>query len=59
MTAWLRSLAIRGAAVFLGDPGRSYFDRAGLERVAAYDVPVNPSLEDAEMKSAGVWRVVP
>ena len=56
VTAWLAALAARGARVLVGDPGRSYFDAARFERLAAYDVPVMRSLEDADVKPSGVWR---
>ena len=57
VTPWLRSLARRGARVIVGDPGRSYFDPTAFEPLAAYDVPVMRSLEDADVKRGGVWRV--
>ena len=56
VTAWLAGLADRGARVLVGDPGRSYFDAARFESLAAYDVPVMRSLEDADVKRSGVWR---
>jgi len=56
VTTWLAGLAARGARVLVGDPGRSYFDAARFERLAAYDVPVMRSLEDADVKPSGVWR---
>ena len=57
VTAWLRGLARRGARVLVGDPGRSYFDATAFEPLASYDVPVMRSLEDADVKRSGVWRV--
>ena len=54
--AWLERLHVRGAAVLIGDPGRSYLPRERLEAVATYHVPVTRSLEDAEIKTAHVWR---
>jgi predicted nicotinamide N-methyase len=54
---WLEMLARRGAAVLVGDPGRSYFPKAGLTRLATYEVPVTRALEDAEIKKTSVWRV--
>jgi predicted nicotinamide N-methyase len=54
---WLAELARRGAAVIVGDPGRSYFPKTGLTRLAAYEVPVMRALEDAEIKKTSVWRV--
>lgn len=54
-TAWLAGLHARGALTLIGDPGRSYLARAALTELAAYDVPVNRSLEDADVKRTGVW----
>lgn len=55
-TDWLEGLARRGAAVLIGDPGRSYLARDRLEIVATYQVPVLRSLEDADSKTTSVWR---
>jgi predicted nicotinamide N-methyase len=57
--AWLEALARRGAAVWIGDPGRSYLPRQRLEQVADYGVPVSRELEDAEIKRTAVWRPLP
>jgi predicted nicotinamide N-methyase len=57
--AWLDALARRGAAVWIGDPGRSYLPRERLEKVADYGVPVSRELEDAEIKCTAVWRPLP
>jgi predicted nicotinamide N-methyase len=54
---WLEMLARRGAVVLVGDPGRSYFPKTGLTRLAAYEVPVTRALEDAEIKRTSVWFV--
>ena len=54
---WLRGLATRGCAVLVGDPGRAYLPRQGLERLAIYEVPVTRVLEDVEVKKTTVWRV--
>ena len=56
VTQWLHALAMRGAVVRLGDPGRSYLARSELESVADYQVPVTRALEDAEIKRSQVWR---
>ena len=56
MTAWLASLAVRGATVLIGDPGRTYLARERLESIAEYRVPVVNSLEDTEIKRTSVWR---
>lgn len=57
VTSWLAGLAGRGARVLVGDPGRSYFDAARFAPLATYDVPVMRSLEDADVKRSGVWRL--
>jgi predicted nicotinamide N-methyase len=54
---WLEMLARRGAAVLIGDPGRTYMPKSGLSRLATYEVPVTRALEDAEIKKTSVWRL--
>jgi predicted nicotinamide N-methyase len=54
--AFLRRAAAAGAVVLLGDPGRAYLP-AGLEPVAAYDVPVSAALESTTVRRTTVWRV--
>ena len=54
---WLSGLVARGAEVLIGDPGRSYLPRQRLQELAAYEVPVTRSLEDAEIKKSTVWRL--
>ncbi|WP_375459957.1 methyltransferase [uncultured Enterovirga sp.] len=56
MAEWLHALALRGATVLIGDPGRSYLPAADLEELAAYQVPVTRSLEDVDVKLTKVWR---
>src|SRR3546814_9787862 len=50
ITAWLRRLAGPGASggclVLLGDPGRTYLPRQGLERLIAYGVKTSRELEE-------------
>jgi predicted nicotinamide N-methyase len=53
--AWLKQAQAQGAAVLIGDPGRSYLPRAELVSVATYAVPVTRDLEDAEIKRSQVW----
>lgn len=53
---WLAGLARRGAAVLIGDPGRTYLPRQSLVEVADYKVPVTRELEDMEIKHTRVWR---
>ena len=54
---WLRAAQAQGAAVLIGDPGRSYLPKDQLERIAEYSVPVSRDLEDAEIKRSCVWRL--
>ncbi|MEM7172145.1 MAG: 50S ribosomal protein L11 methyltransferase [Pseudomonadota bacterium] len=56
---WLRDLAADGKEVLLGDPGRTYLPRQGLERVIAYGVKTSRELEDTDLRNAVVWRVMP
>ena len=53
--AWLQVAHDRGTRVLIGDPGRSYFPRQGLERLADYQVATTRELEDQEVKRTGVW----
>jgi predicted nicotinamide N-methyase len=55
---WFTALRARGATVLVGDPGRAYLPKTGLEKRAVYEVPVTRALEDAEVKRTTVWRVV-
>ncbi|MBK9078418.1 MAG: methyltransferase [Hyphomicrobium sp.] len=45
-----------GAAVYIGDPQRSYFPRDRFTLLASYQVPVTRELEDSEIKKTAVWR---
>lgn len=56
---WLRTLAARGATVLIGDPGRTYLPKLGLERLIAYSVKTSRELEDSDVRNAVVWRVLP
>ncbi|MEI9430032.1 class I SAM-dependent methyltransferase [Mesorhizobium sp. Cs1299R1N3] len=55
---WFSALKRRGAEVLVGDPGRSYLPRSGLEPLGVYQVPVTRALEDAEVKRTTVWRLL-
>lgn len=58
MTAWLRALAARGVTVLLGDPGRAYLPKDGLQELARYTVPTTLELEDRTSREAIVWQLV-
>ena len=53
---WFATLKARGAEIFVGDPGRSYMPKAGLEPLAVYEVAVTRALEDSLVKRTTVWR---
>jgi predicted nicotinamide N-methyase len=55
--AWLALARSGGATVLIGDPGRSYFPREGLTRLAEYQVPTTRELEDMEVKKTAVWAM--
>jgi predicted nicotinamide N-methyase len=55
--AWLREAHAKGARVLIGDPGRTYFPKTGLVRLAEYQVQTTRELEDLEVKRTGVWTV--
>lgn len=59
LVPWFRSLAARGAAVLVGDPGRSYCPKERMEPLATYEVAVTRALEDSEVKRTTVWRFLP
>jgi len=56
---WLRALAGAGVAVLMGDPGRAYLPAQGLVEVARYDVPTSKELEDRELRTTRVLRLMP
>jgi predicted nicotinamide N-methyase len=55
--AYLAAQALRGVAVLIGDPGRSYLPKDKLRKLAEYQVPVTRDLEDAEIKNTAVWTL--
>jgi predicted nicotinamide N-methyase len=57
--AWLRKCAQSGVEVLLGDPGRNYFPKSGVERLATYNVKTTRELEDRELRETGVYRLLP
>ncbi len=55
--AWLAAARRAGAEVLIGDPGRSYFPRSGLQKLAEYQVPTTRELEDMAVKKTAVWTM--
>jgi predicted nicotinamide N-methyase len=57
LTAWLKERARAGAIVLIGDPGRTYFPKSGVEKLATYNVPTSRELEDRDMRETSVFRL--
>ena len=55
--AWLAAARAAGATVLIGDPGRSYFPRSGLTKLAEYQVATSRELEDMAVKRTCVWAM--
>ncbi len=55
--AWLAQGRAAGASVLIGDPGRTYFPKDGLEKLAEYQVPTTRELEDLAIKRTSVWTL--
>jgi predicted nicotinamide N-methyase len=58
LLAWLAGRAASGAMVLLGDPGRSYFPKHGVEELATYRVQTTRDLEDREIRETSVYRLL-
>ena len=56
LLTWLGDCARGGAIVLLGDPGRSYFPKSGVERLDTYYVQTTRDLEDREIRETSVYR---
>jgi predicted nicotinamide N-methyase len=56
---WMKACTGTGAEVLLGDPGRSYFPKDGVERLATYHVQTTRELEDREIRETSVYRLLP
>lgn len=54
LMGWLKQSQ---ADVLIGDPGRNYFPKDGLTKLAHYSVPTSRDLEDREIRETGVWRL--
>jgi predicted nicotinamide N-methyase len=55
LLAWLKPLAM---PALLGDPGRTYFPKTGVEKLAHYQVQTTRDLEDREIRETGVYRLI-
>lgn len=55
--AWLSDRARHGARVLLGDPGRSYFPKDGVQKLETYRVQTMRDLEDREIRETSVYEL--
>lgn len=55
--AWLARGRAAGATVLIGDPGRTYFPKDGLVKLAEYQVQTTRELEDFAVKRTCVWTL--
>jgi predicted nicotinamide N-methyase len=55
--AMLERAHVRGASVFAGDPGRTYFPRDAFRQVAEYAVETTTEIENHPVKTARVWTL--
>jgi predicted nicotinamide N-methyase len=55
LLAWLKLL---GTTALLGDPGRTYFPKTGVEKLASYPVQTTRDLEDREIRETSVYSLV-
>jgi predicted nicotinamide N-methyase len=56
--AWLRRLVSEGVEVLIGDPGRTYLPKSGLEKLVSYAVKTTRELEDSDVRNTSVWRLL-
>lgn len=54
---WLGRARANGTRVLIGDPGRTYFPKTGLDFLAEYRVQTTRELEDQEVKRSSVWAM--
>lgn len=55
---WLKARMAAGITVLIGDPGRNYFPKSGVERLETYRVETTRELEDREIRETGVYRLL-
>jgi predicted nicotinamide N-methyase len=58
LLTWLTTRKQSGARVLLGDPGRSYFPKSGIEKLATFHVQTTRELEDREIRETSVYALI-
>ena len=54
---WLRRGRAQGSTVLIGDPGRTYFRKDDMVKLAEYQVETTRELEDMAIKRTSVWTL--
>ncbi|HEY1637124.1 MAG TPA: methyltransferase [Rhizomicrobium sp.] len=57
LLAWLTEHARAATRVLLGDPGRAYFPKSGVHKLATYRVQTTRELEDRELRETSVYSL--
>jgi predicted nicotinamide N-methyase len=57
LLAYLAKASEQGALVLLGDPGRNYFPKSGVNKLADYQVATSRDLEDRDVRATAVYRL--
>jgi predicted nicotinamide N-methyase len=57
LLAYLAKASEQGALVLLGDPGRNYFPKSGVDKLADYQVATSRDLEDRDVRATAVYRL--
>ena len=55
----LRKFARLGNLVLVGDPGRAYFPKEGVKKLAQYPVETPIYLEEQNISETTIWQIVP
>jgi predicted nicotinamide N-methyase len=55
---WIHNLVAEGATALIGDPGRTYLPKSGIEKLVSYAVKTTRELEDTDVRNTSVWQVV-
>jgi predicted nicotinamide N-methyase len=55
VSLWTQGLAVRGARVLFGDPGRSFFPADRLCRLERYEVRASPAWDSVQDRAGAVW----
>jgi len=54
----LRDFARLGKLVLVGDPGRAYFPKEGVKKLAQYPVETPIYLEEQNISETTIWPIV-